>query len=165
MNANEPVQLAARYPGRCRECGGGIAVGDQILYARGEGARHVECPERPTVDDALTPGVYELNGEIFVVKPTKDGERLYAKRMVEVELGVPRVLEDGTLVRYDVHFEYEAGAIFKIREEHRMPLDRAKMLVIRYGRCINCGRRLKAATSVERGIGPVCIKRFAPVAA
>jgi hypothetical protein len=41
-----------------------------------------------------------------------------------------------------------------------MNFEKAKALTIRYGRCICCGRRLKAAQSVERGIGPVCRRYF-----
>lgn len=59
-----------------------------------------------------------------------------------------------------IDFEYAPGAIKVIREEHRMDLERAKELAVQYGRCLNCGRKLKVAESVERGIGPVCIKRF-----
>ena len=43
--------------------------------------------------------------------------------------------------------------------------EQAKALSIRYGRCIVCGRKLKAAKSVEAGIGPVCMGRVAARAA
>jgi hypothetical protein len=42
-----------------------------------------------------------------------------------------------------------------------MPKARAIEFTTRYGKCIVCGRHLKAAKSVEAGIGPVCIKYFA----
>jgi len=41
-----------------------------------------------------------------------------------------------------------------------MSLDAAKAFILRYGRCVRCSRRLKAAQSVERGIGPVCMAYF-----
>jgi hypothetical protein len=41
-----------------------------------------------------------------------------------------------------------------------MSLEKAKQLNIKYGRCIICGLKLKAAKSVEAGMGPVCIKYF-----
>lgn len=41
-----------------------------------------------------------------------------------------------------------------------MTLDEAKAFILRYGQCVRCGRRLKAAESVERGIGPVCVRYF-----
>jgi hypothetical protein len=103
------------------------------------------------------PGVFETDDGIFVVKRTRDGERVYAKKLVDTP---DRVSDyDGSHLPFD--FEYAAGAIAKLSEDDRMPFERAKKLAIRYGRCINCGRRLKAAESVEAGIGPVCRKRFA----
>jgi len=108
-------------------------------------------------DQSLEPGVYETPGGIFVVKPNRAKTNLYAKKLVEIN--GQRATEAGT--RVAIEFEYAPGAIRSIRSEHRMPVERAKELTLRYGRCINCGRRLKAAVSVERGIGPVCIKAFA----
>jgi hypothetical protein len=105
----------------------------------------------------IEPGVYELeDGTIYVVKPTKDKQRLYAKRLIEI--GSTRLNAEDEVVQID--FEYERGAISKIRPDHKMPFERAKALTIRYGRCIVCGRRLKVAESVERGIGPKCAKNF-----
>jgi hypothetical protein len=37
--------ITARYDGTCTECDGPIARGEQILYTRGEGARHADCPK------------------------------------------------------------------------------------------------------------------------
>lgn len=103
------------------------------------------------------PGVYELpTGEIFVVKLNREKTRVYAKKLVEI--GGTRLTETDEHVQ--IEFEYAPGAIHRLREEHRMPLDRAKALTLRYGRCINCGTRLVAAKSVEEGIGPVCRKQF-----
>lgn len=105
----------------------------------------------------LTPGIFETNDGIFVVKRSKQTQHLYAKKLVEIS--GERLNEAAEHVKID--FEYAKGAIFRIKEQDRMPLDeRVKQLMIRYGRCIVCGRFLKAATSVERGIGPVCIKAF-----
>lgn len=110
---------------------------------------------------ALQPGVYERNGEVFVVKPNREGTRVYAKRLVEIT--GQRLTEAGSKI--PIEFEYAPGAVFALRIEHRMPVDRARELTIRYGRCLNCGRVLKDADSVERGIGPVCIKAFQQVPA
>jgi len=107
--------------------------------------------------EVQTPGVFELpTGEIYVVKPNRAKTRLYAKRLVETSSD--RVTVPGEHVQFD--FEYERGAIYRIREEDRMSIERAKYFMVRYGKCIVCGRRLKVAKSVERGIGPVCIKYF-----
>lgn len=113
--------------------------------------------ESPANQPGLAPGVYEMDDVVYVVKPNRERTRLYAKRLVEI--GGDRLTEDGSVVQ--IEFEYEAGAIYRLRPEHKMPLERAKALTIRYGRCIVCGRRLRAAESVERGIGPVCIRSFA----
>jgi hypothetical protein len=32
--------MSAKYPGRCKSCGGGIQVGDTILWEKGAGAQH-----------------------------------------------------------------------------------------------------------------------------
>lgn len=103
-----------------------------------------------------TPGVFETDEGIFIVKPTRDKQRLYAKQLVE---SPPRLNANGEGVDFD--FVYAKGAIHRLTEADRMDAERAKALTIRYGRCIVCGRRLKAKASVERGIGPVCIKYFA----
>lgn len=105
----------------------------------------------------LKPGVYELpTGEIYIVKPNREHTRVYAKRLVETPS--ERLTEAGEYVDFD--FVYEPGAIFRLRPEDQMSVDRAKQLMIRYGKCIVCGARLKVAQSVERGIGPVCVKYF-----
>jgi hypothetical protein len=104
----------------------------------------------------LTPGVFERDGEVYVVKYNREKTRMYAKRLVEI--GGARLTEADEHVNFD--FEYAPGAIHKLAASDRMPLERAKQLMIRYGRCISCGRRLKAAVSVERGIGPVCGAMF-----
>lgn len=108
------------------------------------------------VDPDLTPGVYDVNGHVFTVKFNQAKTRLYANQIVE---SPDRLNANGELV--DIDFVYAPGAIFNIKPEHRMAFEDAKVLTIRYGRCINCGRKLKAGKSVEQGIGPVCRKLFA----
>lgn len=121
-------------------------------------------PEPPQAPELVGPngvvmGVYESPAGIFVVKANKERSRLYAKKL-EV-IGGERLTEAGEHVNFE--FVYDKGAIFNLRPDQRMSLERAKELAIRYGRCLNCGRRLKDATSVERGIGPVCIKAFGSI--
>lgn len=108
------------------------------------------------VDAELTPGVYEVDNVVYVVKFNQSKTRLYAKRLVEIN--ADRLTESDDVVQID--FEYDRGAIWTVKPEHRMPLERAEKLAVRYGRCLNCGRHLKAAKSVRQGIGPVCIKAF-----
>ena len=124
-----------------------------IDYLLGLPFKATEQPRREKPADLL-PGVYEVGEEVYVVRRTKDGERSYACKMVEI--GGKRLTVLGEVIPVD--FEYDRGAIFKIDPEHIMPLDRAETLTIRYGRCLVCTRHLKDAKSVKRGIGPVCIK-------
>ena len=39
------MTITAKYPGRCKKCGGQINVGDKIEWEHGQGASHVHCPE------------------------------------------------------------------------------------------------------------------------
>lgn len=160
-------QMMSKFPGTCRNCQEQFPAGTEILWSRDEGARHyypcnsvVSAPK--PAPELLVPGVYETAaGQIYVVKPTReDKSRLYAKRLQELN-GDYRTTEAGS--RVDFEFVYERGAIFNIKLADRMPLERAKELITLYGRCIACNRHLKAAKSVENGIGPVCIKNFGPV--
>ena len=41
------MTIIAKYPGKCKKCGGRINVGDKIEWTKGEGAAHVECPANP----------------------------------------------------------------------------------------------------------------------
>ena len=37
------MTMTAKYPGRCKGCGGSIVRGEEIEWSRGKGARHVDC--------------------------------------------------------------------------------------------------------------------------
>ena len=167
--------MTSKYPGFCQNCRQPFPAGTEINWSPETKATHVLCPavELPIAKKAepLVPGVYELaDGRIYVVKPTReDKSRLYAKRLVELN-GDYRTTEAGS--RVDFEFQYEKGAIaswengelvFHIHLSDRMSIERAKELITLYGRCIACNRHLKAAKSVEQGIGPVCVKQFGPV--
>jgi hypothetical protein len=109
-----------------------------------------------TAPAKLEPGIYENELGIFQVKPNRAGTHMYAKKVVEFT--GERLTESDEIV--NIEFEYAPGAIYKIQPEHKMSIERGKALTLRYGKCMCCGRKLKAATSVERGIGPICIKFF-----
>lgn len=106
----------------------------------------------------LTPGVYEVNGEIFNVKWNKTKTNLYAQRLIE-RPGVNRLTESGDEVHFE--FEYAPGVVRRLQPHHKMSIARAEELTLRYGRCLVCGRHLKATESVRQGIGPICRKTFA----
>lgn len=176
--------MTSKFPGWCRKCRQSFPAGTEINWSPETKAEHAAPCTSITVADPgtvnfalmqtldkvqkanqakLVPGVYEVGEAVYVVKPTReDKTRLYAKRMVVVGNGVVRATEGGDRVRA-IEFEYERGAIYNIRLSDRMPVERAKELITLYGCCIACGRHLKAAKSVEQGIGPVCIKNFGPV--
>jgi len=108
-------------------------------------------------DPVEEPGIYEMpDGTVFRVKFNKAKTNLYAQRLVEIN--PDRALEEGG--RVNIEFEYAGGAIYRLKASYKMEYEKAKALTIRYGRCIVCNRRLKAAQSVEEGIGPVCRQSF-----
>ena len=118
-----------------------------------------------------TPGVFRKDGEIYVVKgnqpyrawqkqgspePRPSQARLYAKRLVT---SADHLTEAGTTIPFDL--VYSPGVVASLTEADRMPLAEAEELTVKFGSCLACGRTLKAAESVKKGIGPVCIKYFA----
>lgn len=113
---------------------------------------------RPTAATQPEVGVYVMaDGTIVQAKPNQAKTNVYTKRWVEIR---GQRLVDATEER--VHGEWEYAPEFKrqLDSARRMTLDEAKEFILRYGQCVRCGRRLKAAESVERGIGPVCINYF-----
>lgn len=93
--------------------------------------------------DELEDGMYRMDGEIYKVQHAVHGSgRQYAKQLVG----------EGS----DWSFEYAAGAIRKLRPEHRMTLEEAKEFGALYGTCCVCGRTLTRESSIAEGIGPVC---------
>ena len=97
------------------------------------------------------------DSEIVQIKQTRDKQRTYAKRWIHIS-GV-RLTEAGS--REHGEWEYVPGLVNQVAELGRkMTMDEAKAFILRYGQCVRCGRHLKDANSVERGIGPVCIQYF-----
>jgi hypothetical protein len=113
---------------------------------------------KPAPKVELIPGVYEKDGEVYVIRKSKDG-RLYAMQLMPLSSNSARLTEAGTKVNFD--YVYAPGAMSVLNVSDRMSLERAQELTIQHRRCLVCGRRLKAADSVARGIGPVCAKMYA----
>jgi hypothetical protein len=140
---------------------GGDALHAHKLSKR-DASRYIDDLKANPVSSATSsvsvtdPGVYEHDGVVYIVKPNRAKTGLYAKRIREI--GGTRVTAAGTFVA--VEFEYAAGVVFNLSPEDRMTGQRAKELTIRYGKCICCGRDLRAGESVEQGIGPVCVRSF-----
>lgn len=108
-------------------------------------------------EDVVGVGVYRLDGTIYVVRENRTNTRVHARRLIEI--GGRRLTEADTVVQ--IEFEYAPEVLHQLRSEHMMTLEEARPFIIRYGRCIACGAVLSDATSVERGVGPVCIRKFA----
>lgn len=106
---------------------------------------------------ALKPGIFKLDGQLYKVQPNRAKTRTYAKRLVIINS--TRLAESGKTVTFE--YEYAPGIVFKLAEEHRLTKAEATDFGLQYGRCAWCGRTLKVAESVERGVGPVCWSRFA----
>jgi len=116
-----------------------------------------KAPNISTGVQITRPGAFRKGEDVYIVKPNKERTRLYALKLVEAPSH--RLTVDGRTV--DFEFEYAKGAIYKLTEADRMSIEEAEKLSIMYGKCIICGRRLKVAESIKRGIGPVCAKIIA----
>lgn len=117
----------------------------------------LRCPERPREDAVSEPGVYRSeDGRPMVVKWNREHSRLYA--MAVVPATGHRLMENGQV--QELELEYAPGAVRSLKASSKLSLEEGAALTARYGRCICCGARLKAADSVSRGIGPVCRKYY-----
>lgn len=158
------MTITARFASTCPKCHNPIPVGTLVRWEPRGKATHVVCPAaaapkppvaRLAVEDA---GVYILpDGSIAKVKATQDKLRTYASRWVEIR--GERLTEAGT--RKQGEYQYEQGLVQRVAAQGRkMTLEEAKAFILRYGICARCSRKLVAADSVERGIGPVCVTYF-----
>lgn len=91
------------------------------------------------------PGLFEVAGNIYLVRPTRDGQRLYAEQL--------SLVSESGIIKH-----YVSGIIYSLQPEDRMTRARAIQLMRQCRRCLACGRKLKDADSFERGMGPVCGK-------
>jgi hypothetical protein len=117
-----------------------------VLNCKRREEQHQERRRRERQNiDALTDGMYRTeDGTVYKVQYAVNGSgRLYAKRLV--------LQPDGGAT-----FEYEPGAVFRLRPEQKMTLEEAREWGVLYGTCCVCGRTLTDEGSIEAGIGPVC---------
>lgn len=91
-------------------------------------------------------GVYKHNEEIYRVIKGRNSKNLYAQKLVVIEGRDPR-------------WEYAGGKIYQLKVEELISPEVAAQMGRARGFCVICGRYLTDATSVERGIGPVCYER------
>jgi hypothetical protein len=99
---------------------------------------------------ASKPGMYKCGDDVFLITRTKDGTKIYAKKLVATMKGDKL---------HKLHFEYEKGAIFQINAEDKMTLEEVSKLGKTTGHCWVCAKVLKVQKSIDAGIGPVCIKK------
>lgn len=149
---------ANSYGGKCGLCNVWVAPGEgRIEKVAGRWVTYHlnECPPAPPKAEmvALTDGMYRLpNGDVYKVQVAHHGSgNLYAKKLhiredYDIELHGKR---KGT-------FEYERGAMKKLRPEYKMTLEEAKAFGTLYGMCCVCGAILTDEYSIANGIGPIC---------
>lgn len=92
-------------------------------------------------------GMYHLGDRIVKVQKSRQGDRLYAKELVQVE---------GRRGETEFAFEYAPGLIGKLSAGDRMTLEEAKAFGKLYEWCCVCGTRLTDEKSIDAGIGPIC---------
>lgn len=132
-----------------------------------------------TQNQDVRPGCYiDANGHVWQVKGNQayvsgakrarqagvphvpaGGERVYAKVWVNADSTRVRLDEarDASQVQ---SWAYIPGGIQQLVIDHKMTLAEAKTFIEFYKECVRCGRHLEADASLERGIGPVCVKYF-----
>ncbi|AGM13395.1 hypothetical protein M181_gp228 [Mycobacterium phage Gizmo] len=86
------------------------------------------------------PGFYLVDGEVFKVVETRDGERLYAKKTTAHGL------------------EYVPGAMTRIFADQKLSPEQIAEQGLTQGFCIVCSSEFEDPTSKHIGIGPVCGK-------
>lgn len=118
--------------------------------------RRPQIAEVPTFEP-VDVGAYRYEKEIYVVKWNKAKTHRYAMKLVVIK--GERVLEDDTVVDFD--YVYAPGVMNHLTRDLKLTLAEGESLSIKFGRCIYCHRRLKAAKSVLAGIGPACRKLYA----
>jgi hypothetical protein len=117
-------------------------------------------PRKPQEKVAgLSEGIYLApNGDVIKVQAARGSGNLYCK--VAVHKGtIERLNLHGEVVNFE--YVYAPGLIKWIRPEMRMTAEMAEEYSLKFNSCMWCGRPLKAAKSVAKGMGPTCAKKFA----
>lgn len=129
----------------------------QVMDAFGYGVdTHTFIPTPPALAQLIAdassapvtePGMYRKpNGVIFRVKWNKEKTHLYGQR-----------LKENDYYGKKLSFEFAPGVMKELTMGMRMSLEEAKEYGKKIGSCCVCGRTLTAATSIEAGIGPICM--------
>lgn len=120
------------------------------------------APVEETKAPELVPGVYvTADGTIVkLVAGKKNPDRLYPK--IWASFGGTRLTLTGEHVKAQWTYapDLTKKIMAELTEDMRMTKDQALQFTEIYRRCAACARQLKAAQSVEAGIGPICRKNF-----
>jgi hypothetical protein len=146
-NMRRSQRPAARVEGPDRAPGGGAAQ-----------------RQAPRNDTPAAVGVYRKDGSLYVVREfTPQGEQRkvrYAREIVPLtDAQGDRLNQQGERVR--VEERKAPGMQYRLTQADALPLEEVTALSIQWESCLVCGRHLRVAESVERGIGPVCHGRQA----
>jgi len=99
------------------------------------------APRTSAPASELTEGIYFVQGVVFKVKKSSAG-RMYALKLVGSS------------------WSYDSAHVRGLTLSHLITLEQASEFGIRTGVCAICGIPLTNLDSLERGIGPVCARRF-----
>jgi hypothetical protein len=128
-----------------------------FLFSAGWKPREAAAPKATSTPTAAQPervtedGMYRLGDRIVKVQKSRQGDRLYAKELVQVE---------GRRGETEFTFEYAPGLIGKLAAGDRMTLEEAKAWGTLYGTCCVCSATLTDEKSISLGIGPICAGKF-----
>lgn len=128
------------------------SVGDLNALTKREASSLIDSlrsfPYAPREGRTATPvanlevGVYYKDGSVYRVKISQTSGRPYATKLVGNS------------------FVYDPSYTRQITLDDKMTLEQAMDYGLQFGVCCVCGRELTDETSVARGIGPVCARRF-----
>lgn len=127
-----------------------------ITYLKGLPSVQAAASQANAVE--LPIGVYLSpdTGEIFKIKENQAKTRKYAVAWTGWSGRRLTLTSDNSRGKWN----YAPGVIATIQPGWKMTLEQAKAFILLFGVCVRCGRKLVAADSVERGIGPVCVNYF-----
>jgi hypothetical protein len=176
--------MSAKFPGVCIACRGRIAVGAQIVWAAGVGARHFgKCPEALAmafVPAATVPEVRVEGAGILALLGKAKAHLKYPKvRFAAPNGGELRLAATGATSKYpgavniyvnrdwtgriNVDGSVTANASHLVSTLQAIAADPAKA-ASQYGaltgRCSFCNLTLTDEGSVEVGYGPVCAAHY-----
>jgi hypothetical protein len=95
---------------------------------------------------------------VYVVVDNKAGTRRYAKKLVISEVFDNFTMQHGG--RKTARWDYVKGGIYTLGGLAPLSVEEAGRLGHQHGVCVVCTKQLTTPASVQRGIGPVCIKRL-----